>query len=651
MPSSLASQWAHVFRQTQALYNNETDQESFIVAFSFLVSPNGPAQHAALLDRLVQLEQYYAASIKGKLENIDRSVRGLKRQQQDELAATPAEERDEHRARQQAELEASKTLMESSLRELCRVQQQEYQAVVIHLFQVLQSSPSDLDDPNTVAQLLENAVNRLKVPPGAVLKQFMTEDFALLSQRGNLSSESFDSSLQDAPRAPQSGESQSSSAIASKLKRSLSLLSIDSIAPSQPTPTRGASITPDNLYGKDEKRRGSVSSTASSSKAGKEKTVLGKFGSLLYKIIDNESSQKSSSKSVGSPSGLLEPLKSHAGDVVSPIHSIYEEPVMPSPIYANANSSTFSFYLGTQVRRLYNLQLVPCAVSQLAQLPRIPSQALAIRLATARELYRPHALKALLLVVRKRELEGTTPANSAYLGGRGSNKHLFKACKENHELHFDSIQDQLTAAIDFITGPKRAKQLQEGDLLVTRHSGLPAIHLILHLVVNDDSLVAPLSSQSPVLQGLRNAIKLLDVCTVSHLTLPLSLLPESIKSSSDVDEPKVFGRIADPVEYVAQRCQHVLKTLKAGFGESEGLAKHGTFFQNIALHGRWITALSDIPPWVILSSPSTMKKLSSSSLVQSQQKIKDLVTEYTAACSLKLEELIQEKMSDIFKVE
>ena len=63
---------------------------------------------------------------------------------------------------------------------------------------------------------------------------------------------------------------------------------------------------------------------------------------------------------------------------------------------------------------------------------------------------------------------------------------FFQRCKESTEFHFDDIDYQLKVIEDdFVrSAPGDAIPIREGDFFITRHSNLPLVHIVFHLVID-----------------------------------------------------------------------------------------------------------------------------------------------------------------------
>lgn len=71
--------------------------------------------------------------------------------------------------------------------------------------------------------------------------------------------------------------------------------------------------------------------------------------------------------------------------------------------------------------------------------------------------------------------------------------------------------------------PKSTKNLQTGDVYITRHSNLSQVHVVFHIVTDDSLLSKEINSRHPVLLGLRNILKTACSNDITSLTIPLLL--------------------------------------------------------------------------------------------------------------------------------
>ena len=141
---------------------------------------------------------------------------------------------------------------------------------------------------------------------------------------------------------------------------------------------------------------------------------------------------------------------------------------------------------------------------------------------------------------------------------------IFWECARNPECHFPGIKEQLENTLSLVLD-----SVQEGDVLLTRHSNLSQTHVIFHLVVKDptitgDDLFSPgdleLSSQSRLVSGLKAVAKLSYQYDVRHLTIPLLLLPEEPLTGKPLSMIASF--VAENQSVLLKRCEIILKSMR-----------------------------------------------------------------------------------------
>lgn len=144
---------------------------------------------------------------------------------------------------------------------------------------------------------------------------------------------------------------------------------------------------------------------------------------------------------------------------------------------------SFTVHLGTQKKSTHNLRLIAMDSLATAAEEQDESQ----RLATAISLY-SQQLSGVVILVDDR-------INSY----RGSKRVLANLCDQSTDFHFpelptqlDHLQEELVdlrpAGSDGAanTSQSGAPTLEPGDFYVTNHSNLPGIHVVFHLVVDQE---------------------------------------------------------------------------------------------------------------------------------------------------------------------
>ncbi|KAJ3297945.1 hypothetical protein HDU79_001281 [Rhizoclosmatium sp. JEL0117] len=185
-------------------------------------------------------------------------------------------------------------------------------------------------------------------------------------------------------------------------------------------------------------------------------------------------------------------------------------------------SESFTAYFGTQVRTMYSFRvsIVPLLVD--AVFPAgLEMEQKALRAQTAAGLY-SNNLSGCILLVKASQLEG-------YGRGRTANRDIMMRCRQATEFHFDDVEIQIKKAMDAREG---GGVVQEGDFFVTKHSNIPQVHVLFHLIVGEDDSVKELTSQSPVMTGYRNILKIAHLHDVNLLIVPMLFLPDSVSSKN-----------------------------------------------------------------------------------------------------------------------
>ncbi|KAJ3031379.1 UNVERIFIED_CONTAM: hypothetical protein HDU68_004458 [Siphonaria sp. JEL0065] len=186
-------------------------------------------------------------------------------------------------------------------------------------------------------------------------------------------------------------------------------------------------------------------------------------------------------------------------------------------------SESFTAYFGTQVRTMYSLRV--SVVPSLCDVvfhggSGLDSERDALRAQTAAGLY-SNNLSGCIVLVKASLLQG-------YGLGRTANRAFIKKCKQATEFHFDDIEIQLQKAIDACPLDEFGNPaLKEGDFFITRHSNIPQIHVLFHLIISEDDTPKELSSQSNIIIGYRNILKLAHLRDINNLTVPMLFLPEN----------------------------------------------------------------------------------------------------------------------------
>ncbi|KAJ3098492.1 hypothetical protein HK100_005092, partial [Physocladia obscura] len=244
-------------------------------------------------------------------------------------------------------------------------------------------------------------------------------------------------------------------------------------------------------------------------------------------------------------------------------------------------SESFTTYFGTQVRTMYSLRfsIVPQLSDAIFAHDREHEQAL--RAQTSIGLY-SNDLSGCILLVRASELHG-------YGLGKSANREFIKRCKQVTEFHFDDIEIQLQKALNMCPlNDYGIPIVKEGDFFITKHSNLPQVHVLFHLIVPDDN--PELTSQSKVMIGYRNILKLSHARSINNLIVPLLFLPDQRNAvfpssqlhQNEKPELSLFESNSD----VVKRAEMILKCTRGVIIEQTRALKHAGDSSGVDKRGR-----------------------------------------------------------------
>ncbi|CAG8467598.1 7378_t:CDS:10 [Ambispora leptoticha] len=199
---------------------------------------------------------------------------------------------------------------------------------------------------------------------------------------------------------------------------------------------------------------------------------------------------------------------------------------------------SFTISLGNQVKSTHNLRLLVSDMDDLLKSSNDPARDMAYRAQTAANLYSQDLTAVVLLL---------TPQDwPKYKLGKSANKAFFERCKKSTEFHFDDVETQLKAIEEDYpsTGNLDAPSIREGDFFITKHSNLPLIHIVFHLVIDFESLQkSELNQRSPGIAGLRNILRTVNRFDITSISIPFLLLPSNVDAFSDPNiEKKMYNR-------------------------------------------------------------------------------------------------------------
>jgi hypothetical protein len=242
---------------------------------------------------------------------------------------------------------------------------------------------------------------------------------------------------------------------------------------------------------------------------------------------------------------------------------------MPDPTsHERRLETSYTVQLGAQLKSMYNLRLIRCDMLDYCRLKTTKKDNKILfepqRLQTLLSLY-SSSLCGLILLVPKRIRLTTADIKEEFAS----------VCERSTDFHFPSLEQQLSSIEDCLQQANQARSaasinldshsitskhsdtsLEEqnlcsvGDFYITRHSNLSEVHVVYHLVVNDNALrsSSEITSRHASLLGLRNILKSCCKHDITTLTLPLLL-------THDMTEEMT-------IPWVMKRTELVLKCLK-----------------------------------------------------------------------------------------
>ncbi|CAG8469229.1 9677_t:CDS:10 [Diversispora eburnea] len=194
---------------------------------------------------------------------------------------------------------------------------------------------------------------------------------------------------------------------------------------------------------------------------------------------------------------------------------------------------SFTISLGNQVKSTHNLRLLASDMDDLLKSSNDQARDMAYRAQTAANLYSQN-LTAIVLLLTPKDWPN-------YKLGKSANKAFFECCKESTEFHFNSVESQFEA----IEKDFQTDGVQEGDFFITKHSNLPLVHVVFHLVIDFESIQkSELLQRSKVIAGLRSILRTVNRFDVTSISLPFLLLPSNVDCFSDptINENLLYRR-------------------------------------------------------------------------------------------------------------
>nr|CAD7431917.1 unnamed protein product [Timema monikensis] len=142
----------------------------------------------------------------------------------------------------------------------------------------------------------------------------------------------------------------------------------------------------------------------------------------------------------------------------------------------------------------------------------------------------------------------------------GLTKEVSEVCQQSTEFHFPSMDEQLEKvrvevkkAVSWrqahcgrhenlvsLTSSEQlcrrggggTKNMQTGDVYITRHSNLAEVHVVFHMVIDDSLKSNDINSRHPAILGLRNILKTACSNDITTLTVPVLLMHEMSEVST-----------------------------------------------------------------------------------------------------------------------
>lgn len=264
----------------------------------------------------------------------------------------------------------------------------------------------------------------------------------------------------------------------------------------------------------------------------------------------------------------------------SPLATFSPEAVtVPSPAAASGErlEESFTIHLGSQLKQTHNIRIVAMDLLDLCSVEEVdnPTDS-SRRLQTSLSLYSSE-LSAVVLLTESPPRRPAPPTTLLLDAAARSTEHHFADVE--HQLRDIServqepverrnqqrVKEQAESASNgssanngartFRTNTKR--NLQTGDIFVTRHSNLAEVHVVFHLIVDDSSLRSgDITSRHPAILGLRNILKAACSNDITSISIPLLLRHEMSEEMT--------------AAWCARRAELVLKCVKGFMLEAAG---------------------------------------------------------------------------------
>ncbi|XP_049783530.1 protein C12orf4 homolog isoform X1 [Schistocerca nitens] len=203
---------------------------------------------------------------------------------------------------------------------------------------------------------------------------------------------------------------------------------------------------------------------------------------------------------------------------------------------------SFTIHLGSQMKQMHNIRILSADVLDFCR----------VKLQSSGNLDpQPQRLQTALALYSS-DLCGLVVLTDSHIGAfTGLTKELTGVCQQSTDFHFPSVEEQLEKIkeevkevvswrnahwshdhLGTLTSTEQmsrrlgTKNLQTGDVYLTRHSNLAEVHVVFHMVVDDSLRSSDINSRHPVILGLRNILKTACSNDITTLTIPVLLMHE-----------------------------------------------------------------------------------------------------------------------------
>jgi hypothetical protein len=151
-----------------------------------------------------------------------------------------------------------------------------------------------------------------------------------------------------------------------------------------------------------------------------------------------------------------------------------------------------------------------------------------------------------------------------------------KKIQSSTDMHFPSFQTQWTNILTKLPKDDEGNSvISEGDVFITKHSNLPHLQVVFHLIVADK--MTDLNSSSSTLKGYKLALQIAHEHHVQNLTIPLLLYPTSYLSGENNEPSKDQTRPSLLEALIFRRSESILKVTKALMTEYNRAKKHSEY--------------------------------------------------------------------------